>query len=158
MNIIYCPSRSLRGFLGALVVLPTRELANQVYEVFAGLCPHVGLWVGLTAGRLPVPAEAAALREGCPNILVATPGRLMAHLRASDSPLCLTDLQFLVGLLKPFFMSPPPPPPWGALFPRTLLPTLQDRSRSYADPSVSQPSSFCFDDFLISPIQMSFFW
>ena len=35
----------------ALVVLPTRDLASQVYRVFARMCPAVGLTVGLMAGK-----------------------------------------------------------------------------------------------------------
>ena len=35
----------------ALVVLPTRDLASQVYRVFARLCPAAGLTVGLMAGK-----------------------------------------------------------------------------------------------------------
>ena len=88
----------MRGVLAALVVLPTRELAVQVYDVFASLCPGVGLWVGLAAARLPLAAEAAALGAGSPNILIATPGRLMSHLKAAKPTLSLQDLSFLVGV------------------------------------------------------------
>ena len=35
----------------ALVVLPTRDLASQVYRVFARMCPAAGLTVGLMAGK-----------------------------------------------------------------------------------------------------------
>lgn len=88
----------MQGILRVLVVLPTRELAVQVYEVFASLCPSLGLWTGLAAARLPMPAEIAALRACPPNILVATPGRLMAHLRATEPTFSLVALQFLVRL------------------------------------------------------------
>ena len=37
--------------LRALVVLPTRDLASQVYRVFARMCPGMGLTVGLMAGK-----------------------------------------------------------------------------------------------------------
>ena len=72
MILFACLHRLVRGVLGALVVLPTRELALQIYNVFAALCPPVGLWVGLAAAQLPLPAEAAALNEGQVNILIAT--------------------------------------------------------------------------------------
>ena len=78
------------------MVLPTRELASQVFDVFASLCPASKLWVGLAAARLPFTSEAAGLKEGRPNILVATPGRLMSHLKASQPVFNLLDLNFLV--------------------------------------------------------------
>jgi superfamily II DNA/RNA helicase len=89
----------VRNVLGALVVLPTRELAIQVYEVFATLSPALGLWTAVAAARLPLPAEAAALMESHPNILIATPGRLMSHLKAPNSSLSLSGLKFLVSLV-----------------------------------------------------------
>ena len=45
--------------LRCLVVLPTRDLAAQVFRVFAGLCQAVGLRVALAAAQASVAAEAA---------------------------------------------------------------------------------------------------
>ncbi len=47
--------------LRCLVVLPTRDLAAQVFNVFSGLCPAVGLRAGLAAAQASVAAEAAEL-------------------------------------------------------------------------------------------------
>ena len=47
--------------LRCLVVLPTRDLAAQVFKVFSGLCPAVGLRAGLAAAQASVAAEAAEL-------------------------------------------------------------------------------------------------
>lgn len=87
--------------LRALVVLPTRDLALQVKEVFAALAPAVGLSVGLAVGQSSVADEISELIkrpkvdggvcydpqdlslhyiESGVDILVATPGRLMDHL------------------------------------------------------------------------------
>ena len=96
--LLLCPYRAVHAVLGALVVLPTRELAVQVFDVFASLCPSLGIWTGIAAARLPLPAEMTALKECPPNILIATPGRLMAHLKASSPTLSLKALQFLVSL------------------------------------------------------------
>ncbi|KAG2450423.1 hypothetical protein HYH02_004925 [Chlamydomonas schloesseri] len=52
--------RSL-GRLQALVVLPTRDLAAQVYDVFRPLCEAVGLNAVLAAARTSEAAEAAQL-------------------------------------------------------------------------------------------------
>lgn len=36
----------------ALAVLPTRDLAQQVFDVFGSLCPGMGLTVVLAAGKV----------------------------------------------------------------------------------------------------------
>ncbi|KAG8385255.1 hypothetical protein BUALT_Bualt03G0023000 [Buddleja alternifolia] len=86
--------------LRALVVLPTRDLAVQVKEVFAALAPAVGLSVGLAVGQSSIADEIAELIKkpkldagifydsedfsqelrSSVDILVATPGRLMDHI------------------------------------------------------------------------------
>ncbi|KAL8460981.1 hypothetical protein ACS0TY_032464 [Phlomoides rotata] len=88
--------KCLRG----LVVLPTRDLAVQVKEVFAALAPAVGLSVGLAVGQSSIADEISELikkptldtsicydsEDFCQelrssvDILVATPGRLMDHI------------------------------------------------------------------------------
>ena len=47
--------------LRALVVLPTRDLALQVYAVFLPLCKAVGLHVGLAIGQTNFEEEQASL-------------------------------------------------------------------------------------------------
>lgn len=129
--------------LRALCVLPTRDLASQVFAVLAGLCPALGLTAALAAGRASLAAEADLLAGGnvgewkeeqvewggglackcgavccrravlpchactarCPtathpptpsaDILVATPGRLIAHLEGTPG-FSLASLRFLV--------------------------------------------------------------
>ncbi|CAA2989768.1 DEAD-box ATP-dependent RNA helicase 1 [Olea europaea subsp. europaea] len=85
--------------LRALVVLPTRDLAVQVKEVFASLAPAAGLSVGLAVGQSSIADEISDLvKKPTPevgicfdsedfllglssvDILVATPGRLMDHI------------------------------------------------------------------------------
>ncbi|KAL3693533.1 hypothetical protein R1sor_007184 [Riccia sorocarpa] len=108
-------SRVLR-LLRALVVLPTRDLAAQVKAVFDTIAPAVGLSVGLAVGQTSITTEAgelvnfrktmihsfgsgyspdAAFAESNVDILVATPGRLMDHLRNTKG-FTLENLQFLV--------------------------------------------------------------
>ena len=68
-----------------LVLLPTRELAAKVSEIFSKLCRSF-LWVvpGLLTGGERKKSEKARLRKGL-NILITTPGRLIDHLEHSQS-------------------------------------------------------------------------
>ncbi|XP_011096614.1 DEAD-box ATP-dependent RNA helicase 1 isoform X1 [Sesamum indicum] len=101
--------------LRALVVLPTRDLALQVKEVFDALAPAVGLSVGLAVGQSSIADEIAELirkptldagiwfdSEYVPpelrsavDILVATPGRLMDHIN-NTMGFTLEHLHYLV--------------------------------------------------------------
>lgn len=58
-----------------LVLAPTRELAQQIEETLAGL----GLKTALLIGGAAMSPQVAKLRAR-PNVVVATPGRLMDHL------------------------------------------------------------------------------
>lgn len=92
-------TRSVK-YLRALVVLPTRDLALQVKEVFNTIAPAVGLSVGLAVGQSSIADEISELikrpkleagicydpedfseeLQSSVDILVATPGRLMDHI------------------------------------------------------------------------------
>lgn len=68
-----------RGSTGALVLTPTRELANQIEQCFRGLAAGTGLRSTLIIGGVaPFPQERA-LRSGV-DLVVATPGRLLDHI------------------------------------------------------------------------------
>jgi len=63
----------------ALIVLPTRELALQVFSTCENLVKHTNLQVALVTGGDDVASQAEALRQN-PPILIATPGRLLQHI------------------------------------------------------------------------------
>ncbi|RLN06909.1 DEAD-box ATP-dependent RNA helicase 1 [Panicum miliaceum] len=108
--------------LRALVVLPTRDLALQVKEVFDAIAPVVGLSVGSAVGQSSIADEVSNLvrkpkQELYPtideeyvkmepqtkvDILVATPGRLMDHINMTNG-FSLEHLQYLIctSNLKP---------------------------------------------------------
>ncbi|KAL1413678.1 nucleolar DEAD-box protein required for synthesis of 60S ribosomal subunit [Vanrija albida] len=79
-----------------LVLCPTRELAVQVEQVGKALAERGGLDVrfALLVGGLSLNAQAHALRT-LPDILIATPGRLIDHLTNTPS-FTLSALDILV--------------------------------------------------------------
>ncbi|CAM9328110.1 unnamed protein product [Chrysoparadoxa australica] len=69
----------------AVIIAPTRELGVQIYEVLEQLVrPFVWLVPGMVFGGEKRKSEKARLRKGV-TILVATPGRLLDHLKATKS-------------------------------------------------------------------------
>lgn len=71
----------LRDGTGILIISPTRELSMQTYGVVNELMEnHSGITHGLVMGGANRQTEAQRLVKGV-AILVATPGRLLDHLR-----------------------------------------------------------------------------
>ncbi len=68
-----------RGVVRALVVAPTRELAEQIRANFAALGQHTGLRAIAVYGGVSQSAQAHGLRGRC-EIVVACPGRLLDHM------------------------------------------------------------------------------
>ena len=68
-----------RGRLRALVMAPTRELAEQIHEAFRGLGRHTGLRSMTVYGGVGMAAQTAGLRAGT-EVVVACPGRLLDHI------------------------------------------------------------------------------
>ena len=69
-----------RGATRALVLTPPRELAAQILEHFEGLARHTKLRGAAVFGGVSAGPQEKAFREGV-DLLVATPGRLLDHLR-----------------------------------------------------------------------------
>ena len=64
----------------ALVLTPTRELAIQIDETFAGLGYHCGMGSVCVVGGMPfAPQEEALVAKT--DAVIATPGRLLDHMR-----------------------------------------------------------------------------
>ena len=66
----------------ALIVLPTRELARQVFEVWRSMATPFQM-VALYGGR-PLEQEIASLGGSSPAVIVGTPGRLLDHLNRAS--------------------------------------------------------------------------
>jgi ATP-dependent RNA helicase RhlE len=71
------------GVTQAVVITPTRELAQQIDDVFLGLAYHTPVRVGLLVGGAPMGPQEKALRAGV-EVLIATPGRLLDHMRQNQ--------------------------------------------------------------------------
>lgn len=63
----------------ALILTPTRELADQVYESVVRYGKHTPLRSTVVFGGVDIAPQKVALRNGC-EVLIATPGRLLDHL------------------------------------------------------------------------------
>jgi len=77
----------------ALVLTPTRELAQQVYKNFVGYSENTALNIAVAYGGVSIKPQVAALNKGA-DVLVATPGRLLDHI--INGSLSLTELECLV--------------------------------------------------------------
>ena len=77
----------------ALVLAPTRELAQQVYDNLSRYAQGCGLNVGLVYGGVPIEPQIKACQQGL-DMLVATPGRLIDLLL--NKHLHITNLKYLV--------------------------------------------------------------
>jgi len=76
-----------------LILTPTRELAVQIDDDIQGFAYHTGLSSVAVYGGAPADPQERALRAGV-DVVVATPGRLMDHMRSG-----ITDFSGLVVLV-----------------------------------------------------------
>ncbi|EKM80336.1 hypothetical protein AGABI1DRAFT_99944 [Agaricus bisporus var. burnettii JB137-S8] len=91
----------------ALVLTPTRELAFQIAEQFAVLGAALNVQTAVVVGGMDMMAQALEL-ENRPHVVIATPGRIVDHLRSSSGQWNLSRVTFLVldeadRLLTPTF-------------------------------------------------------
>ena len=89
---------TLEGAVGplgvrCLVLAPTRELAEQVFNSFRKYGAHVPLRFGVAYGGVPIEPQIGKLKKGL-DVLVATPGRLLDLQR--QGALTFAQLQTLV--------------------------------------------------------------
>jgi ATP-dependent RNA helicase RhlE len=77
----------------ALILAPTRELAEQIKDSFRGYSRHMGLRTEVIYGGVSQRGQEIALRKGV-DILVATPGRLLDLINQG-----LVKLQFVKYLV-----------------------------------------------------------
>jgi ATP-dependent RNA helicase RhlE len=82
-----------RGRVRALIVAPTRELAEQIHQAFADLGSKTRLRSVAIYGGVSMGPQLQALRSG-PEVVVACPGRLLDHVR--QGTISLAHVEILV--------------------------------------------------------------
>lgn len=82
-RLLYRPANN-RTVTRVLVLVPTRELGAQVYQVSKQLCQFTSIEIGLAIGGLDLKAQETILRQN-PDIVIATPGRLIDHIKNTPS-------------------------------------------------------------------------
>ena len=127
-----------RGTTRALILAPTRELAAQIDEHRRQLARHTSVGGGAIFGGVGMQPQEQALRRGA-DILVATPGRLLDHMRAPYARLAglevlvldeadrMLDMGFLPDVSR--ILKQLPPRRQTMLFSATLPPPIVDLAR-----------------------------
>ncbi|MGL4667972.1 MAG: DEAD/DEAH box helicase [Saezia sp.] len=77
----------------ALVLLPTRELADQVAHAVVDYSKYTKLKTACVFGGIDIKPQAAELKAGV-EILIATPGRLLDHIEARNC--VLNQVEYVV--------------------------------------------------------------
>ena len=77
-----------------LVLAPTRELAVQIEDEIHGLAYHTSATSAAVYGGVEMGPQERALKAGV-DIIVATPGRLMDHMRQQNADLSGVELLIL---------------------------------------------------------------
>ncbi len=124
----------------ALVLAPTRELADQVADNVAQYAKHTPLRSAVVFGGMDMKPQVAQLRQGV-EILTATPGRLLDHIEAKSVALHqveyvvldeadrMLDIGFLPDLQR--ILSHLPKQRTTLLFSATFSPEIKKLAASY---------------------------
>ncbi|MFT6778463.1 MAG: ATP-dependent RNA helicase RhlE, partial [Paraglaciecola sp.] len=87
------PKDTLSGSPRALILTPTRELAEQLANTIGGYAQFLPLKVTALYGGVKMGGQASKLKGGI-DILISTPGRLIEHLELSN--VNLANAEFVV--------------------------------------------------------------
>ncbi len=83
-----------RRSVRALILTPTRELADQVGESLRDYGRHLPFWTAVIFGGVSINTQFSKLRKGA-DVIVATPGRLLDHLQRKTIDLSKIELLVL---------------------------------------------------------------
>ncbi|MFZ5521548.1 MAG: DEAD/DEAH box helicase [Pseudomonadota bacterium] len=124
----------------ALVLAPTRELADQVANNVKAYAKHTQLRVAVVFGGIDMKPQTAELKKGV-EVLIATPGRLLDHIEAKNCSLGqveyvvldeadrMLDIGFLPDLQR--ILSYLPKQRQTLLFSATFSPEIKRLAQSY---------------------------
>ena len=124
----------------ALILTPTRELADQVAQSVQQYCQFTPLRSAVVFGGVDMQKQVEILQQGC-EVLVATPGRLLDHLKQRTVNLSqvsvlvldeadrMLDMGFLPDLAR--IMQALPDKRQGLLFSATFSPEIRRLSRQF---------------------------
>jgi ATP-dependent RNA helicase RhlE len=114
-----------------LILAPTRELAVQIEDEIHGLAYHTPITSAAVYGGVDMGIQERALKAGV-DIIVATPGRLMDHMRQQNADLTgidvlvldeadrMMDMGFWPDVRRIIADLPPSPPRQTLLFSATM--------------------------------------
>ncbi len=88
-----CPQPTLAGSPRALILTPTRELAQQLQETIRRYAQFMPLTITALYGGAKVSSQEKKLRAGI-DIIIATPGRLLEHMEQGNVK--LSGIEFVV--------------------------------------------------------------
>lgn len=87
------PKDTLSGSPRALILTPTRELAEQLANTIGAYAQFLSLKISALYGGVKMGGQSNKLKDGV-DILISTPGRLMEHLELSN--VNLANAEFVV--------------------------------------------------------------
>jgi superfamily II DNA/RNA helicase len=85
--------RDQKAFPIALILVPTRELAEQIYKEARKILSNTGITIVKVFGGVSISGQERDLRNGC-DIIVATPGRLLDFLRKGN--ISLNEVKYFI--------------------------------------------------------------
>ena len=151
------------GGIQGLVIAPTRELAIQITEEIRKLAKHTGIKAATVYGGQGMGLQLDQLRRG-PEIVVATPGRLIDHLKRGSIKLnqvghlvldeadTMLDMGFIEDI--EFILRLTPKQKVMSLFSATMPPAILRLAENY----LNDPKQFLLDadDLSVEGISQAF--
>lgn len=149
-RILAAPAAARRGRVSALVISPTRELAQQIAEEGLQLLRFHDLGLQVVFGGTKMTKDVSSFNRRTPDILVATPGRLLDHLENTpgfreacaglqclilDECDQLLDMGFRPSIVKILQHLPPKSGRQTLLFSATMPQDVQEMARFGLNPS-----------------------
>ncbi|GAC30109.1 DEAD/DEAH box helicase [Brumicola pallidula] len=87
------PKETISSSPRALILTPTRELAEQLAEAIGGYAQFTALTVTALYGGVKMAGQMSKLKQGI-DVLIATPGRLLEHMALNN--VTLANAEFVV--------------------------------------------------------------